>query len=54
MTMDDNIPTFPTAQPPRPDEDTSTIDQVMEHVPGEIELDCEGPDVSASDRHANG
>jgi hypothetical protein len=30
---------FPTAQPPRADEDTATIAQVVEQVPGEIELD---------------
>jgi hypothetical protein len=30
---------FPTAQPPRADEDTATIEQVMEQVPGEVELD---------------
>jgi len=39
MTMSDKIPMFPTAQPPRADEDTATIEQVMEQVPGEIELD---------------
>jgi hypothetical protein len=37
--MSDKIPMFPTAQPPRADEDTATIEQVMEEVPGEIELD---------------
>jgi hypothetical protein len=37
--MSDKIPMFPTAQPPRADEDTATIEQVMEQVPGEIELD---------------
>jgi hypothetical protein len=39
MTMSDKIPMFPTAQPPRADEDTATIEQVMEQVPGGIELD---------------
>jgi hypothetical protein len=39
MTMNDKIPMFPRAQPPRADEDTATIEQVMEQVPGEIELD---------------
>jgi hypothetical protein len=39
MTVNDKIPMFPTAHPPRADEDTSTIEQVMEHVPGEIDLD---------------
>jgi hypothetical protein len=39
MTMSDKIPMFPTAHPPRADEDTATIEQVMEQVPGEIELD---------------
>jgi hypothetical protein len=39
MTMTDRMPMFPTAQPPRADEDTATIEQVMEQVPGEIELD---------------
>lgn len=39
MTMSDKIAMFPTAQPPRADEDTATIEQVMEQVPGEIELD---------------
>ena len=37
--MSDKIPMFPTAQPPRADEDTATIEQVMEQVPGEVELD---------------
>jgi len=37
--MTDKIPMFPTAHPPRADEDTATIEQVMEQVPGEIELD---------------
>src|SRR5208283_4024281 len=37
--MNDKIPMLPTAQPPRADEDTSTIEQVIEHIPGEIELD---------------
>src|ERR1700683_1255730 len=37
--MSDKIPMFPTAHPPRADEDTATIEQVLEHVPGEIELD---------------
>ena len=37
--MSDKIPMFPTAQPPRADEDTATIEQVMEQVHGEIELD---------------
>jgi hypothetical protein len=31
MTMSDKIPMFPTAHPPRADEDTATIEQVMEH-----------------------
>jgi hypothetical protein len=39
MTMNDKIAMFPTAQPPRDDEDTAAIEQVMEQVPGEIELD---------------
>jgi hypothetical protein len=39
MTMSDKIPMFPTPHPPRADEDTATIEQVMEQVPGEIELD---------------
>jgi hypothetical protein len=39
MTMSDKIPMFPTAQPPRADEDTATIEQIMEQAPGEIELD---------------
>jgi hypothetical protein len=39
MTMRDKIAMFPTAHPPRADEDTATVEQVMEHVPGEIELD---------------
>jgi|ERR1700683_400317 hypothetical protein len=39
MTMTDRIPMFPTAQPPRADEDTAVIEQVMEQLPGEIELD---------------
>ena len=39
MTVNDKIPMFPTAQPPRADEDTSTIEQVIQHIPGEIELD---------------
>jgi len=29
---------FPTAQPPRAEEDTATIEQVIEQVPGELEL----------------
>jgi hypothetical protein len=37
--MNDRIPMFPTAQPPRADEDTAAIEQVIEQVPGEIELD---------------
>src|SRR5271163_3012753 len=37
--MNDKISMFPTAQPPRADEDTAAIEQVMEQVPGEIELD---------------
>lgn len=37
--MSDKIPMFPTAQPPRADQDTATIEQVMEQVPGEVELD---------------
>ncbi|MFZ3214682.1 MAG: hypothetical protein WA192_01350 [Candidatus Acidiferrales bacterium] len=37
--MNEKIPMFPTAHPPRADEDTATIEQVMEQVPGEIELD---------------
>jgi hypothetical protein len=37
--MSDKIPMFPTAYPPRADEDTATIDQVTGQVPGEIELD---------------
>ena len=37
--MNDGIPMFPTAQPPRADEDTAAIEQVIEQVPGEIELD---------------
>ena len=39
MTVNDKIPMFPTAQPPRADEDTSTIEQVIQNIPGEIELD---------------
>jgi hypothetical protein len=39
MTMSDKIPMFPTAHPPRADEDTATIEQVIEQVPGEIKLD---------------
>ena len=39
MTVNDKIPMFPTAQAPRADEDTSTIEQVIQHIPGEIELD---------------
>jgi hypothetical protein len=39
MTMSDKIPMFPAAHLPRADEDTATIEQVMEQVPGEIELD---------------
>jgi hypothetical protein len=39
MTMSGKIPMFPTAHPPRADEDTATIEQVMEQVPGEVELD---------------
>jgi hypothetical protein len=39
MTTNDKIPMFPTAHPPRADEDPATIEQVIEHVPGEIELD---------------
>jgi hypothetical protein len=39
MTTNEKIAMFPTAQPPRADEDTATIGQVMEQVPGEIELD---------------
>ena len=37
--MSDKIAMFPTAQPPRVDEDTATIEQVMEQAPGEVELD---------------
>jgi len=37
--MSEKIPMFPTAHPPRADEDTATIEQVMEQVPGEVELD---------------
>jgi len=36
--MSDKIPMFPRAHPPRADEDTATIEQVMEPVPGEVEL----------------
>jgi hypothetical protein len=39
MTMSDKISMFPTAHPPRADEDTATIEQVMGGVPGEIEFD---------------
>lgn len=39
MTMNDKIAMFPTAHPPRADEDTAAIEQVVEHVPGEMELD---------------
>jgi hypothetical protein len=39
MTVNDKIPMFPIAEPPRADEDTSTIEQVMQHIPGEVELD---------------
>src|SRR6202035_4607569 len=39
ISMNDRIPMFPTAQPPRSDEDTAAIEQVIEQVPGEIELD---------------
>jgi hypothetical protein len=39
ITMNDRIPMFPTAQPSRADEDTAAIEQVIEQVPGEIELD---------------
>ena len=37
--MSDKIPMFPTAHPPRADEDVAPIAQVIEAIPGEIELD---------------
>jgi hypothetical protein len=37
--MNDKIAMFPTAHPPRADEDTAAIAQVVEQVPGEVELD---------------
>lgn len=37
--MNDKIAMFPTAPPPRADEDSAAVGQVMEEVPGEIELD---------------
>jgi len=37
--MSDNNPVFPTAQPPRADEDLAPIEEVIQHVPGEIDLD---------------
>jgi hypothetical protein len=37
--MTDKIPMFPTAHPPRADEDTAAIGQVMEAIPGEVEID---------------
>ncbi len=37
--MTDKISMFPTAHPPRADEDTAAIAQVVEQVPGEVELD---------------
>jgi hypothetical protein len=37
--MTDRMPMFPTAQPPRADEDTAAIEQVIEQLPGEIEFD---------------
>ncbi|MFZ0885622.1 MAG: hypothetical protein WAN14_19620 [Candidatus Acidiferrales bacterium] len=37
--MNDKIAMFPTAQPPRADEDTAAIEQVVEEVQGEVELD---------------
>jgi hypothetical protein len=39
IIVNDKIPMFPTAHPPRADEDTAAIEQVMEQVPGEVELD---------------
>jgi hypothetical protein len=39
MTMNDKIAMFPTAHPPRADEDTAAIERVVEQVPGEVELD---------------
>jgi hypothetical protein len=37
--MNDKITMFPTAQPPRADEDTPAIERVVDDVPGEVELD---------------
>jgi hypothetical protein len=37
--MSNEIPMLPTAHPPRAAEDTATIEQVMEQVPGEIGFD---------------
>lgn len=37
--MNDKIAMFPTAHPPRADEDTAAIARVVEQVPGEVELD---------------
>jgi hypothetical protein len=33
-------PVFPIAPPPRSDEDTAVIEQVLESVPGQVELDA--------------
>ena len=37
--MSDNNPVFPRAQPPRADEDLAPIEEVIQHFPGEIDLD---------------
>jgi hypothetical protein len=37
--MNDKISMFPEAQPPRDDVETALVEQVLEHVPGEIDLD---------------
>jgi hypothetical protein len=37
--MNERMPMFPTAHPPRADEDTSAIERVVERVEGEVDLD---------------
>ncbi|MGB6267151.1 MAG: hypothetical protein WBF56_15550 [Candidatus Acidiferrales bacterium] len=37
--MSDRIPMFPFKPPPRADEDTAVIEQVLESVPGQVEMD---------------
>jgi exonuclease VII small subunit len=37
--MNERMPMFPKAEPPRANEDTSVIEQVVEKIEGEVDLD---------------